>query len=110
MTSSNACTAFCRFICGNQVSDHCSQQPTVVVSTSAVPTKKLRDSRSARLRFDKADLRRVVRAQQTVDLGDVALLAAHREPELLGREARAAGGVELELRQLPEHEYADHGH
>ena len=47
--------------------------PTVVVSSERGAARRSSREQRRALRFDKADLRRVVRAQQAVDLGDVAL-------------------------------------
>src|SRR5262245_17189995 len=87
---SYACTAFCHFICGHQSSVHCSQQRKAPVVSSRTSAK-----RWWALRLDKIHLFRVVRAQQRVDLRDVALAGADDEAELLRREARVVGLVVL---------------
>src|SRR5262245_12262251 len=91
LVRSKACTAFCHFICGNQDSDHCSQQPSEPDSISTTTANRLREILSA-LSRDKAHLLGVVTAEQRLDLGDIALPAADPHPELLAREARAVGG------------------
>ena len=92
-TSSKACTAFWRFIWGHQVSDHCSQQPSVPDARS---TPTATSGRRTGLRLDKAHLRGVVFAHEGIDLRDVALEAAHHHAEVLGGEARAVGRIELD--------------
>src|SRR5262245_14393504 len=83
-TSWNDWMAFCHFICGHHVTDHCSQQPNApVVSRS----RSAKSPCAHPLPLDKVDLLGVVCAKQRVDLGHVALAAAHHEAELLGREA-----------------------
>src|SRR5678816_719097 len=113
-TVSNAWIDFCRFICGNQVSDHCSQQPTLPTSRNAVRVNSAWPMRRAPKRrasgFDNADLRRVVLAHEAVDLGDVAVPAVDHQAEVLGREARAVGLVPLERRQPPDRQQTEQGH
>src|SRR5262245_42450737 len=82
LVRSKACTAFCHFICGNQDSDHCSQQPSEPDSISTTTANRLREILRAQGREaaaqraegerrraparsgDKADLLGVVAAKQ----------------------------------------------
>src|SRR5215831_11310029 len=110
---SKAWIDFCHFICGNQSFDHCSQQPSEPassVTTSAKSARPTRRPRAPGLGVDKDDLLRAVAAQEGVDLGDVAVAAAHHHPELLGGEARAVGLVAREPGQAADDEEAEGRH
>jgi hypothetical protein len=80
-TRSEACTAFCHFICGNHFADHCSRQP--VVASTANKTEHAR-----RPSLDTAHLIGPVGARQGVDLGRVA-----RQPPRTHRQRSARHGL-----------------
>ena len=88
-SSSKACTAFCHFICGNQVSDHCSQQP----SRRDEQERRAGERSCARDGGPYASTRLTsfawwARSSPSISATSRSVQLTD-EPELLGREARA---------------------